>query len=151
MARNPRQLALAYLANHNVLTLATTGEQGVWAAAVFYVSDGFNLAFLSAGHTRHAQNIGHSSIVAGTIQENYDDWNAIKGIQLEGVVTQVENVSRETIIESYLKKYPYITETPQLHNAMQRVNWYRLTPSRLYYIDNSVRLGHRDLIVDIAK
>ncbi len=151
MARDPRQLALDYLASHNVLTLATNGEQGVWAAAVFYINTGFSLAFLSAQHTRHAQNIASSSHIAGTIQEDYDDWQAIKGIQLEGTVHKLEGVSRETTIENYLEKYPYVDSTPQLRGAMQRVNWYRLTPTRLYFIDNSLGLGHRDLIVDLSE
>lgn len=151
MARDPRQLALDYLAAHNVLTLATSGEQGVWAAAVFYINDGFTLSFLSASHTRHAQNIAHSPFVAGTIQEDYDNWQAIKGVQLEGSVELLESVSRETTIEKYLKKYPYVGSTPQLRSAMQRVNWYRLAPLRLYFIDNSLGLGHRDLIVDLTE
>ncbi len=147
MERNPTELALNYLTNHNVLSLATTGEQGVWAAAVFYVNEGFSISFLSAGHTRHAKNIAHSQTVAGTIQEDYKDWNLIKGVQLEGTVEQLEGVSRETIITNYLKKFPFVHGTPQLRHAMQRVNWYRLTVTRLYFIDNSVRIGHRDLII----
>jgi uncharacterized protein YhbP (UPF0306 family) len=85
--RNPRDLALAYLANHQVMTLATTGPRGVWAAAVFYVNDGFDLIFLSAGHTRHAQNMTAVPHIAATIQEDYRDWQQIQGIQLEGSVS----------------------------------------------------------------
>ena len=82
-----RQAALDYLATHQVLTLATHGDGVVWAAAVFYVHEGWSLYFLSAGHTRHARNIANQPRVAGTIQEDYRDWGAIKGIQLEGMVT----------------------------------------------------------------
>lgn len=32
-----------YLQTHNVMTLATTGPEDLWAAAVFYVNDGFPL------------------------------------------------------------------------------------------------------------
>ncbi len=53
-----RAAALDYLAAHHVLTLATAGPEGIWAAAVFYADDGFNLTFLSAGHTRHAPGAG---------------------------------------------------------------------------------------------
>ena len=52
-----RAQALAYLAAHHVVTIATHGPLGLWAAAVFYANDGFRLVFLSAGHTRHAQNL----------------------------------------------------------------------------------------------
>jgi uncharacterized protein YhbP (UPF0306 family) len=147
MQRDPRQLALDYLATHNVLTLATQSDGEVWAAAVFYANDDFELSFLSAGHTRHARNMAQTQRVAATIQEDYADWEAIKGIQLEGVVEKLEGVSRETMIANYLWKYPYVGSTPALRAAMQRVNWYRLIPTRLYFIDNSLGLGHRDLIV----
>ncbi len=63
--------ALAYLRDHNVMTLATIGAQGLWAAAVFYVNDGFTLYFLSAPTSRHSLNIESQSTVAATIQEDY--------------------------------------------------------------------------------
>jgi hypothetical protein len=52
--RLPPQVA-AYLAGHHVMTLATQGGEGPWAAAVFYASDGASLIFLSAPNTRHAE------------------------------------------------------------------------------------------------
>ena len=78
------------------MTLATHGPEGLWAAAVFYVSDGFELTFLSAGHTRHARNMAASPAVAATIQEDYSDWAAIKGIQLEGTTQQLAGNERAT-------------------------------------------------------
>lgn len=145
--RDPRQLALAYLATHQVLTLATNGPEGLWAAAVFYVNDGFDLVFLSAGHTRHAQNITAVPHVAATIQEDYRDWQEIKGIQLEGRVSLLTDVSRETAIARYLQKYPFLAGADvNMQNALTKINWYLLRPERLYFIDNSLGLGHRDEI-----
>lgn len=147
MDRSPRALALAYLADHQVMTLATTGPEGVWAAAVFYVNDGFDLMFLSAGHTRHAQNLTAVPHIAATIQEDYRDWQKIQGIQLEGEVRLLTNVSRETAVSRYLQKYPFLTQADEkMQLALTRVNWYLLKPERLYFIDNSLGLGHRDEI-----
>ena len=147
MNRDPRQLALAYLANHQVMTLATTGPQGIWAAAVFYVNDGFELIFLSAAHTRHGQNITAVPHVAATIQEDYRDWQEIQGIQLEGRVSLLTDVSRETSISRYLQKYPFLANADEkMQAAIAQVNWYLLRPDRLYFIDNSLGLGHRDEI-----
>ena len=78
------QQVLAYLAAHNVVTLATQGTAGLWATAVFYVNNQFNLYFLSAPHTRHSRNIAETGWVAATIQAEYHEWEAIQGIQLEG-------------------------------------------------------------------
>lgn len=142
-----RQAALVYLREHQVVTLATQGPQGLWAAAVFYVNDGFDLIFLSAGHTRHARNIAAEPHVAATIQEDYKDWPAIKGIQLEGDVVELRGEVRETAVARYRSKYPFLAQAePQIQDALTRVNWYRLRPTRLYFIDNSKGLGHRDQV-----
>lgn len=145
--RNAHELALAYLAAHQVMTLATTGPQGVWAAAVFYVNDGFDLFFLSAGHTRHAQNFTAVPHLAATIQEDYRDWQQIQGIQMEGSVSLLADVSRETAIEQYRQKYPFLAQADApMQAALAKVNWYVLKPERLFFIDNRLGLGHRDEI-----
>jgi hypothetical protein len=143
----PRQLALDYLATHQVMTLATYGPQGLWAAAVFYANLEFDLYFLSASHTRHAQNLAAEPRAAATIQEDYKDWPAIQGIQLEGIVRLLEGDERESAVSLYTVKYPFIEQaTPQIQQALTKVNWYCLSPDRLYFIDNSKGLGHRDEI-----
>jgi uncharacterized protein YhbP (UPF0306 family) len=130
-----------------VLTLATHGPEGLWAAAVFYANDGFDFYFLSAGHTRHAQNMAASPRVAATIQENYDDWTAIKGIQLEGVVRHLTGREREAAFRLYAGKFRFL-ERPisAIETALARVNWYCLSPDRLYFVDNGRGFGHRDEI-----
>lgn len=147
MVRDPRQLALDYLAGHQVMTLATEGPAGLWAAALFYASAGFNLYFLSAGHTRHAQNMAATAHVAATIQEDYRDWPAIQGIQLSGPVQQLCGKTLADAREVYQQKYPFIAQADdKMQAALMRVNWYQLTPEKLYYIDNRLGLGHRDEI-----
>lgn len=142
-----RQEALHYLVTHQVLTLATNGPLGLWAAAVFYVNDNFHLYFLSAGHTRHAQNMADNGHVAGTIQEDYQQWEAIKGIQLEGTVTLLTGAARLRALTLYGKKYLFMnTSTPAIQNALAKVNWYRLVPDTLYFVDNQKGFGHRDEI-----
>jgi len=137
--------ALLYLKQCNVMTLATYGPQGVWAAAVFYVADGFELYFLSAGHTRHCLNIAANPHVAAAIQQDYAGWQEIKGIQLEGDVQQLAGAARDEAVAQYLAKYPFIREAgPAIQRAFQDVNWYRLTPTRLYFIDNSRGFGRRE-------
>lgn len=127
------------------MTLATMGAAGVWATAVFYVNDGFDLYFLTAGHTRHGHNIGARAVIAAAIQEDYRDWDSIKGIQLEGEVVLLAGDDRDTAVSLYTQKYPFITQADvTMQAALAKVNWYRLRPDRLYFIDNSKGLGHRD-------
>jgi hypothetical protein len=139
---------LSYLKTHNVLTLATGGPEGMWAAAVFYVNQGFTFYFLSAESSRHSRNIAHNPQVAGTVQEDYRDWPAIKGVQLEGVVQQLSGVERVLAMGLYGVKFPLVSDVtkapPEIVRAMQKVAWYRLEPTRLYFIDNAQGFGHRE-------
>lgn len=142
-----RDQTLAYLAQHTVMSLATYGQQGLWAAAVFYANDGFDLYFLSAGHTRHGQNLSDNRHAAATIQENYSDWPAIQGIQLEGDTTLLSGAERGEAIALYMAKFSFLqTAGAALRAQMAKVNWYRLRPWRLYFVDNSLGFGHRDEI-----
>lgn len=137
---------LAYLAGHNVVTLATTSPAGPWAAAVFYASDGFDLIFLSAAHTRHAADLAREPRVAGTIQEDYRRWQDIQGIQLEGTARLLAGGERDAAVALYQRKFPFTGEDAEspIARAMARVGFYRLTPRVLHLIDNSRGFGHRE-------
>lgn len=148
MTADLQDKVLDYLKAHNVVTLATLGEAGVWAAAVFYVNDGFSLYFLSAPNTRHAKDLAAQPDVAATIQEDYKSWSEIKGIQLEGRVSLLKGIEKVKAITRYGLKYPIVSDLAkapgQITDALAKVNWYRLDPEHLYFIDNSLGLGHRD-------
>jgi hypothetical protein len=144
---NPRSAALAYLQQHQVMTLATHGPDGLWAAAVFYASSGFDLYFLSAGHTRHAQNMATTPRIAATIQEDYADWAVIQGIQLAGDAAQLSGAERLKAMALYQAKFTFLAQSPPpIRAAFEKVNWYRLRPYQLYFVDNSKGFGHRDEI-----
>ena len=150
MSHSLNDKVLSYLGNHNVLTLATTGPEGVWAAAVFYVNEGFTFYFLSAPTTRHSRNIAHHPTVAGAIQEDYKNWPEIKGIQFEGEARRLEGPEQAKAIELYGRKFPIVGKLdqapPEIVKAMSKIAWYTVVPTRLYFIDNSRGFGHRDEI-----
>jgi hypothetical protein len=140
-----RSSALTYLVQHQVMTLATGSGGNIWAAAVFYVNLEFSLFFLSSGKTRHARNLAANPWAAATIQEDYDDWQEIKGIQLEGAVSHLSGAAQRKAIQVYAEKYRFVsTATGVIAAALTKVNWYQLTPSRLYFIDNSQGFGYRE-------
>ena len=143
----PTTGALDYLRRHNVMTLATNGPEGTWAAAVFYVNEDFTLYFLSASSSRHAQNMAAQPAVAVTIQEDYRHWPDIKGIQAEGHVLRLAGRMQAHAVGLFARKFPIIVDAPPpLSHALRRVSWYSFTPTRLFYIDNSAGFGHRDEI-----
>lgn len=130
------------------MTLATTGPEGVWAAAVFYVNDGFTLYFLSAPTSRHSQNIARNSTVSATIQEDYINWSEIKGIQLEGEARWITGSEQLAAIARYGSKFPIVGNLAQapsaIIKAMSKIAWYKVVPKRLYFTDNSLGFGRRD-------
>ena len=150
MNASPRDDALSYLEAHNVATLATTGPEGPWAAAVFYANTGFTLYFLSSPTSRHGGNIGDNAAVAATIQEDYSDWREIKGIQLEGRAKRLEGAERAEAEARFGAKFPRLVSPALAPTAIARalrlVAWYQLEPARVYFVDNSRGFGHRDEI-----
>ena len=139
---------LSYLQSHHVMTLATQGPSGIWAAAVFYVNKEFTLYFLSSPSSRHSQNLEASGRVAVTIQEDTDDWRAIQGIQLEGRAERVSGDELAWALVRYGQKFPLIGNLAgapvEIVKAMSRIAWYKITPERLFFVDNSQGFGHRD-------
>lgn len=137
-----------YLSGHNVATLATFGAAGVWAAAVFYVNDGFTLYFLSSPDSRHCHDIGQNPQVAVTIQEDYSEWQEIRGVQIEGVALAISGEEEKRARRLYGEKYPVVGSIAQapaaIVKALAGVAWYKVVTRRLFFIDNSVSLGHRE-------
>ncbi len=143
-----RDTTLSYLQSHHVMTLATQGPAGLWAAAVFYVNNEFTLYFLSSPTSRHSQNIEASGRVAATIQEDTHDWRAIQGIQLEGRVERIGGEEQAWALLRYGQKFPLVgnlaAAPAEIVKAMSRIAWYKITPERLFFVDNSQGFGHRD-------
>lgn len=140
-----------FLAAHHVMTLATAGERGPWAAAVFYASErtesGWELFFLSSPRTRHAADLARDARVAVTIQRDYDDWPEITGVQAEGRVERLDGDARDHARSLYAQRFPLVGRAPaRIAEALARVHWYRVVPARLFLIDNRLGFGHRDAI-----
>ena len=158
---------LAYLREHNTMTIATRGPEGPWAASVFYASDRFDLYFLSAPDSLHSVNIHADPQVSVTVSEDYHDWRKIKGIQLLGEARVLEAESEiATATAVYVEKYPFTAKylklllsrfggvVKYLEKVLERVpfapdinasaaKFYKVTPRRVYFVDNEHGLGKR--------
>lgn len=151
-----RAVALQYLADHNTVSVATLGSDGPWAASVFYVNIGLTLYYLSEPKTRHIQNILMTPTIAATINEDYKDWQQIKGIQMVATCAEVRG-KRELAraLAAYVRKYPFVARflaPGQLLRGMQvagrplDVRLYRVRPTRLLYLDNERGFSNREEI-----
>lgn len=147
-AETLRRSVQTYLAAHNVMSLATTGPEGPWAASVFYVHMGWKLFFLSDPESRHSLQLRTNPRVAATINPDYTDWPEIQGVQLEGTAGLVTNPAELARgLNAYRRKYPFVghRQMPiELKSALTRARLYRILPSRLLFVDNTRGFGHRE-------
>ncbi|MCH8182877.1 MAG: pyridoxamine 5'-phosphate oxidase family protein [Proteobacteria bacterium] len=143
-----------FLGSHTTMTLATSGEDGPWAAALFYAHDSdLNLYFISAKDTRHAADIERNPRVAVAVNAQHKDWSDIRGLQIGGVAEIVPPDQRAGAVETYLAKFPDFRplfsaprdeQESRIARAFAASPFYRVRPNRIRLIDNRKSFGHRD-------
>lgn len=143
-----RSRVLAFLGEHHVMTLATVGADGPWAAAVFYAHEDLRLYFLSSPTSRHAECLAADPRAAATIQRDYNDWPGIRGLQLKGTVREVAAEDEARVRALYQRRYPLIgggAGVPRkILEALDKIRWYELVPEDIYLIDNTLGFAHRE-------
>jgi hypothetical protein len=138
---------------HNTLTLATSRDGVPWSATVFYVSDEeFNLYFVSDHRTRHAQDMVDNPRVALAINADVDNWNDVRGLQIEGEAAKVAGVERAKALALYLAKFasvkalfeaPRSADEQTIAQRLKNTDFWRVTPSWIRLIDNARGFGFR--------
>jgi len=146
-----RQRILAFLREHNTMTLATECEGEPYAADLFYANDGFTLYFVSEPSTQHARNIASNPRVAVTIHAHHADWRTIQGLQLRGrceLIAGAMDSARAMAI--FAARYPLLgdlTRAPQvIAEALAKVRVYRVIPDWARWIDNTRGFGYKEEI-----
>jgi uncharacterized protein len=149
-----RQQVLSYLETHNTMTLGTCLGDVPWAATVFYASDDLRLYFFSVPDSRHCQNLAVNPRVAVTVQEDYHDWQRIKGIQLEGTAILVDSIiEKAKAMAVYARKYPEVIKlftnpaSGVFYKAFLKVKFYCVIPEKVFFIDNEQGFGKRQQLV----
>lgn len=147
----------AFLDARNVLTLATSGEQGAWAAAVFYATGpALELYFISDPDTRHARELARQPTVAATVQDAATPWTAVQGLQIDAVAEHVGAASRGEAEACYLARFPEIAAllarpagaaAAAVASRFAASTFYVLRPRRIRLIDNTRGFGHREELV----
>ncbi len=139
-----------YLEAHRVLVLCTCGPDGPWASPVYYASDAsLSLYFFSAPESRHGRNLARSGWASGAVTEEYQRWEDIQGVQLEGPVDTLTGPKGETALRVYLSKYPWaaaflVPEGSGFAVEGRKVVLYSLRPTRIGFTDNRMGFGHRE-------
>ena len=86
--------------------------------------------------------------VALTIHEDYSDWSAIKGLQIDAHVRELAGQEREDAKHLYGEKFPAVLgDRPvlaALAEALRKVRWYELAAQRIRFINNQRGFGHKE-------
>jgi hypothetical protein len=117
---------------------------------VYYASDAsLSVYFFSSPESRHGRNLARAGWASGAVTEEYERWEDIQGVQLEGPVDVLEGAGREPALRTYLGKFPWAAAflTPEgdyFAEVGSRVALYRLRPVRVGFTDNRRGFGHRE-------
>jgi uncharacterized protein len=132
MAKQVAQEVLDFLAEQKTLTLATSGDDGPWAATLTYVNDGAELYVWTKPSSNTAGHLDKDPSAAFTIDQYSDDWRQTKGIQGRGKATVVEGEGIAKAADLFGQKYPNLRP-----GSTSTVVFYRIEADDLEYIDNS--------------
>ena len=141
----------AFLDAHHVMTLATAGETAPHAANLFYARDGLTLVWVSDESSRHSVELEQHPQVAATVAPDYPDFPAIRGLQISGRAQRVADPhERARLIALLEARYPFLEQLAaapvELRAAYARAQVYRLDPTRITYIANTLGFGHKETL-----
>lgn len=136
----------AYLQGHGLMTLATVSAEGLpMAHSVEYINENNSIYFISHCETRKIKNIQNNPNVAYTVDEDYQDWMVIQGIQMMGKAYFVEDAEEaQRLMGVYAQKFPQVANfPPEFAEAMRLV---KVEPVLAKYIDNTKGMGHHETV-----
>jgi len=124
---------LAYLNDHDTLTLATASTTGVpRAATMVYVNDGITLYITTRPDTTITKHMEQNPSVAFAMSDFSADWSKMKGVQgsAEGqLVLSPSEISR--VVALFKQKYSFLSDLRPTNLSV-----YRIAPTSIEYIDN---------------
>ena len=146
------------LQSESVLTLATADTIGCWSAPVLYASCYIKekpvLYFLSSHSSRHIKNLPTNGAAAASLYASYQgDWQAIKGLQMQGLINEVDQSQTLHWQSIYFARFPEVAELinnptteqqQKIASAFERSGKFSFTPSLIKLTDNSGRFAERN-------
>ncbi|MCF6310805.1 MAG: pyridoxamine 5'-phosphate oxidase family protein [Sulfurimonas sp.] len=119
----------SFLANHHLMSLATTGENEISVCSLFYIFDKEKLSFIvaSSDDTTHIQNILETSSVAGSVALETKIVGKIQGVQFKGKFSPLKD---DDLKKLYFKSFPYaLAMNPKLWSI--KINYFKMTDNTL--------------------
>ncbi len=130
------------LSQTTALTLATIDDDGSPRATplFFATDDRLWLYFLSEAGTQHARNLLRDAHAAAALFPPASDWREIRGLQIKGNVSRIEQGERKEALAIYADRFPFVAD---LAGTIDLSEVFRLTPSWIRLIDNRRGFGFK--------
>jgi uncharacterized protein len=142
-----RERLLAWLRQHQVVTVAVTDADGQpCAAALFYaVDEELRLYVMTDPATRHGQAMLATGEVAGTVQLDRQQWHEIQGVQFRGRCRPLGGEERGQAWELYTARFPFLQRgDAALTRELAKTAMWRVEPTWMRLIDNRLGFGHKE-------
>ena len=138
----------AFLQANHVMSVATIVEGAPHAASVMYAAADFSLYWTSDPGVRHSQAIEREARVAATVAPDYEDFRAIRGMQIAGRAHRLRDAAEIELARKLMcRRFVFLREmelVPEaLRRAVDRAAYYRLVPETIIWIDNTRGFGTR--------
>jgi uncharacterized protein YhbP (UPF0306 family) len=142
----------AFMDQFTTMTLACSMNDRPWAAPVYYARRNYDLIFFSSPTCRHSTTLAENPKASAAIYGSYNDWESIKGLQMEGTVESIQSpVAIAKALATYVKRHSFVKEllkdpltlAGEILGKTSRVQLYMFRPDRIRYLDNSVGFGVR--------
>lgn len=143
MALKHTQLVARLLQRQSTLALATISADGTpHITPLFYLAgEALRLFWFSSATSRHSRNLKLDPAAAVTVYWPTQQWREIRGVQMRGSVSVVNDAARRSAIAAaYSARFKLGTA----FKAVQaRSRLYEFQPAWIRYLDNSIRFGYK--------
>lgn len=133
----------AFLKSQSTLSLASVSGDGTpQVTPLFYLADDqLRLYWLSSATCRHSRNLKRRPEAAVSVYSPTEEWQEIRGVQMQGTVAVVTTRSeRGGIVDAYCARFRL---GPHFRSVIARSRLYRFQPVWIRYLDNSKRFGYK--------
>jgi nitroimidazol reductase NimA-like FMN-containing flavoprotein (pyridoxamine 5'-phosphate oxidase superfamily) len=129
------------------LTLATIRPDGYpQATTVSYANDGLTIYVGVGKNSQKLKNIRNNNKVSLTINEEYQDWNDIKGISLGGIATVLSDGDQiQRAAECMIKRFSQLLDWTK-SNQNDDIALLKIEPHVISVLDYRKGFGHTELL-----
>lgn len=139
---NEKQIR-SFIARETTLVLATVdADANPRSTPLFFIcGDGLELYWFSAPSSLHSRNCTRSPRASVAIFHNTRNWQKIRGVQMDGVVSVVrDRAQRSRLTEDYCVRFGLGDD---FRSTIRRSALYRFTPAWVRYLDNARGFGYK--------